>query len=125
MRSVRRQTGGKERMKEPDGEGVAIHSGPESCVDGGDAGGEALTGACAGRAIEPRKISEVPDADAVELSGRQHLVRRQREAGEDLARSANSSTHRNFPRGNREISRSTVREDGTVRLGKSEDTSRG
>jgi RNA-directed DNA polymerase len=35
-------------------EGVAIHGGPESCVDAREGVGEALTGARAGRAIEPR-----------------------------------------------------------------------
>jgi hypothetical protein len=35
-------------------EGVAIHDDPESCVGGREDDGEALTGAHAGRAIEPR-----------------------------------------------------------------------
>jgi len=35
-------------------EGVAIHDGPESCVGVREDIGEALTGARAGRAIEPR-----------------------------------------------------------------------
>ena len=35
-------------MKEPYGEGVASHTGPESCVDGRKAIGEALTGVRAG-----------------------------------------------------------------------------
>ena len=35
-------------------EGVAIHGGPESCVDAREGAGEALTGVRAGRAIEPR-----------------------------------------------------------------------
>jgi hypothetical protein len=35
-------------------EGVATHGGPESCVDVPRGRGEALTGARAGRAIEPR-----------------------------------------------------------------------
>ena len=38
-------------------EGVATHGGPESCVVVCEGGGEALTGARAGRAIEPRNVN--------------------------------------------------------------------
>ena len=38
-------------MKESYGEGVATHAGPESCVDVREGGGEALTGARAGRVL--------------------------------------------------------------------------
>ena len=42
-------------------EGLATHGGPESCVDVPRGRGEALTGARAGRAIEPRnQYSGVP-----------------------------------------------------------------
>ena len=42
-------------------EGLATHGGPESCVDDPRGRGEALTGARAGRAIEPRnRQSGVP-----------------------------------------------------------------
>ena len=41
-------------MKELYIEGVAIHDDPESCVGVREGAGEALTGAHAGRAIEPR-----------------------------------------------------------------------
>jgi hypothetical protein len=34
-------------------EGAATRGGPESCVDVREGVGEALTGVCAGRAIEP------------------------------------------------------------------------
>ena len=37
-------------------EGVATHGGPESCVVVCEGGSEALTGARAGRAIEPRNV---------------------------------------------------------------------
>jgi len=37
-------------------EGVATHDGPESCVVVCEGGGEASTGARAGRAIEPRNV---------------------------------------------------------------------
>jgi hypothetical protein len=41
-------------MKEPYIEGVATHGGPEPCVGAREGVGEALAGAHAGRAIEPR-----------------------------------------------------------------------
>ena len=43
-------------MKELYAEGLATHGGPESCVVVREGGGEALTGARAGRAIEPRNV---------------------------------------------------------------------
>ena len=45
-------------------EGVATHDDSESCVDVCEDGGEALTGARAGRAIEPRNQG-VRGADTV------------------------------------------------------------
>ncbi len=44
----------EEEMEELYVEGLATHGGPESCVDDLRGRGEALTGARAGRAIEPR-----------------------------------------------------------------------
>src|SRR5579871_281304 len=44
----------EEEMEELCVEGLATHDGPESCVDDPRGRGEALTGARAGRAIEPR-----------------------------------------------------------------------
>lgn len=41
-------------MKEPYGEEVATHTDPESCVTAREGRREALTGECAGWAIEPR-----------------------------------------------------------------------
>ena len=41
-------------MEELHAEGLATHGDPESCVDDPQGRGEALTGARAGRAIEPR-----------------------------------------------------------------------
>jgi hypothetical protein len=58
-------------------EGVAIHDDPESCVGVRKGAVEALTGARAGRAIEPRNQG-IRGADAVNRRGRQH--RRQRYA---------------------------------------------
>jgi hypothetical protein len=48
-------------MEELCAEGLATHGGPQSCVDVPQGRGEALTGARAGRAIEPRnQCSGVP-----------------------------------------------------------------
>jgi len=44
-------------MEELYAEGLATHGGPESCVDDPRGRGEALAGARAGRAIEPRNQS--------------------------------------------------------------------
>ena len=41
-------------MKEPHRKDLASHSGPESCVGGGNSAGEALTGENTGREIELR-----------------------------------------------------------------------
>ena len=66
-------------MQELYTEGVATHGDPESCVVVREGGGEALTGARAGRAIEPRN-HRVRGADAVYGCGRQHRQRRYRES---------------------------------------------
>ena len=73
---VRRdKTGTELRMKEPHGEGVASHSGPESCADGREAGGEALTGVHAGGASEPRKHhSGVPTLSSEAEGNTDHAV---------------------------------------------------
>lgn len=39
--------------------GVANHIGPESCTVAGNSRGEALTGGCAGRAMEPRNLGSL------------------------------------------------------------------
>jgi len=51
-------------MEELHAEGLATHGGPESCVASREGRGEALAGARAGRAIEPRK-NEGQGADAL------------------------------------------------------------
>jgi RNA-directed DNA polymerase len=52
-------------MKELYGEGVATHSGPESCVVVREDGGEALTGARAGRVWSREIVEPLWGADAV------------------------------------------------------------
>src|SRR6266536_1024371 len=55
----------EEEMEELYAEGLATHGGPESCVDDPRGLGEALAGARAGRAIEPRNHND-RCADAVQ-----------------------------------------------------------
>jgi hypothetical protein len=83
-------------------EGVATHDDPESCVAAREGGGEALTGARAGRAIEPRNPL-IRGADAVDRSGRPHHRPRYRELPADPARSENPGMHGIFMRENREV----------------------
>ncbi len=94
-------------MKESYIEGVAIHGGPESCVDGCEGGGEALTGVRAGRAIEPRNQG-IQGADVVKQSGRPYRWQRYRELSADPARSENHCMHGISMHENREISYSPV-----------------
>ena len=117
-------------MKESYGEGLATHTGPESCVVGREAGGEALTGVRAGRVLSresnapSHKRRPLRGADAVELSGRPHLGRRERETLRDPARSETPSMYGSTLRGNREISRLSAACGGADRTGKSEDVRR-
>ncbi len=65
-------------------EGIANHNGPESCGAAREGGVEALTGGRAGRVLSREiyallhKRQVLRDADAVELSGRQHWAHRHR-----------------------------------------------
>ena len=65
-------------MQESYIEGLANHDDPESCVGVREGVGEALTGARAGRAIEPRN-QRIRGADVVYGNGRQHHQQRYRE----------------------------------------------
>ena len=64
-------------MKEPYGEGLASHTGPESCATVREDGREALTGAHAGGVLS-REIIKNQSADAVHRDGRQHRRTRKR-----------------------------------------------
>src|SRR5207244_3496870 len=96
-------------MKVSYSEGVAIHTGPESCTFVRKGEGEALTGERTGqvlsREIEPpsRQRWPLPGADAVELSGRRNWKRRYCETLVDLARSETLSMYVSILSGNREI----------------------
>jgi len=92
-------------------EGVAIHGGPEPCVDGREAVGEASVGVRAGWAIEPRKWC-CRGADVFTTGGRQYRWRRFRESSADLAGSENLCMRGIFMRENREVPRSPDCGDG-------------
>ena len=117
-------------MKVSYSEGVAIHTGPESCTFVRKGEGEALTGERAGqvlsREIEPPSRQRCPlwGADAVELSGRQDWRRRKRETPLDPARSETLSMHASTLSGSREIPCLSVREGSADRIGKSKDVPR-
>jgi hypothetical protein len=95
-------------MEELYTEGLATHGDPESCVVAREGGGEALTGARAGRAIEPRN-HRVRGADAVYGSGRQHRQERYRELLAGPARSETPCMYGSSMRENREIPCSPAR----------------
>ena len=85
------ETGEVLRMREPYGEGVATHAGPESCVVDREVGGEALTGVRAGwamsREIRALRKQALRGADALGEGGRLHQTYRNREVRLDPARS--------------------------------------
>jgi len=107
-------------MKELYGEGVATHTGPESCGVAREGGVEALTGVRAGRVLS-RERDFLRGADAVRRSGRPHPAHRYREMRRDPARSETPCTYGNTSRGSREIP-CLPRVSG--RVGKSKDVRR-
>jgi len=101
-------------------EGVAIHGGPEPCVDGREAVGEASVGVRAGWTLSP-EIGCCRGADALTTCGRQHRWRRYRESSADLAGSENLCMRGISMRENREIPWSPACGDGRAgRAGKAE-----
>ena len=110
-------------MKESHGEGVATHTGPESCAGARKGGREALTGERAGRVLS-RERTTLRDADAVEGSGRPCRQRRQREAWSDPARSETPRTYGHTSHENREIPWSPAAADAAGRVGKFKDARR-
>jgi hypothetical protein len=110
-------------MKESYGERLATHADPESCAAAREGGGEALTGARAGRVFS-RERNLLRGADAVGGSGRLHPVRRQREMRLDPARSKTPCTYGNTSHENREIPGPPAADGAAGRVGKSKDTRR-
>ena len=105
-------------------EGVANHIGPESCGATRKGGVEALTEERAGWVLSReimtllRKQQALQDADALEISGRQHRVHRHRKVHLAPARSKTPSMHGTILRGNREIPRPSAGENPADRIGK-------
>jgi hypothetical protein len=110
-------------MEVSHGEGIASHTGPESCEAAREGGVEALTGERAGRVFS-RESNALRGADAVRRSGRQHRSCRRRETRSDLARSETPCTYGSTSFRNWEIL-GLPAVDGTAgRVGKSKDVRR-
>jgi RNA-directed DNA polymerase len=110
-------------MKESHVEGLATHSGPESCGVSRKGRAEAMTGARAGRAIEPRKQQP---------SGRRR-TRNMRKAALDASPSRDGfgsravedpGTYGNTSHENREVLGSPAADGAAGRVGKSKDVRR-
>jgi hypothetical protein len=110
-------------MKESYGEGLASHTGPESCAAVREGDREALTGERAGRVLS-RERTSLRDADAVEEGGRPHLARRYRKTRRSPARSETPRMLGYTSRENRESLWSPVADGAAGRIGKSKDTRR-
>ena len=110
-------------MQESYGEGLATHTGPESCVAARKGRGEALTGGRAGRVLSRERIL-LRDADAVEGRGRPHPGRRYRETPRSPARSETLRMSGHTSRENRESPWSPVADGAAGRIGKSKDRRR-
>lgn len=111
-------------------EGVANHNGPESCGAAREGGAEALTGERTGRVLSReiyallRKQQVLRDADAVEVSGRQHRAHRHRKVCQDPARSETPCMYGSTLCGNREIPRLSAEKRTADCIGKSKDARR-
>ena len=108
-------------MKESYVEGLAAHSGPESCVVAREGRGEALTGVRAGRVFS-RERHSLRGADAVWRGGRPRPTHRYREMRRDPARSETPCMYGNTSRENREIPCPPATDGVAGRVGKSKDT---
>ena len=110
-------------MKKSYGEGLATHTGPESCGAARKGGDEAMTGERAGRVFSRVRIL-LRDVAAVRRSVRLHPVHRYREVHRGPARSETPSTYGSTSRGNREIPSSPKAAVAWGRIGKSKDARR-
>ena len=110
-------------MQKSYGEGIAPHTGPESCGAARKSGVEALTGERTGRVFS-RVRTFLRDADAVRRSGRLHPGHRYREVLRGPARSQTPCTFGNISPGNREIPCPPGKEAAPGRVGKSKDARR-
>ncbi len=110
-------------MKESYVEGLATHSGPESCAVAREGESEALTGVRAGRVLS-RERTSLRGADVVGGRGRQHPARRYRETRRSPARSETPCMYGNTLRENREIPCLPVADGAAGRVEKSKDVRR-
>jgi hypothetical protein len=110
-------------MQESHGEGVAIHTGPKSCVDPRKGGREALIGERTGRVFS-RERATLRDADAFGASGRPHRARRNRETRWSPARPQAPSTSGHISYETRESPWLPMTDGVRGRIGKSKDTRR-
>ena len=110
-------------MKESYVEGLAAHSGPESCVVARKGRGEALTGVRAGRVLS-RESKSLRGADAVRRRGRLHPRHRRCEMPRNPARSQTPRMHGNTSRENRESHGLSAVDGMAERVGKSKDPRR-
>ena len=110
-------------MKESYVEGLAAHSGPESCVVAREGRGEALIGVRAGWVLS-RERNSLRGADAVGEGGGPHSAHRYREMRRGPARSETPCMYGNTSRENREIPCPPAEDGAAGRVGKSKDTRR-
>ena len=110
-------------MKESCIEGIASHDDPESYVGAREGVGEALTGARAGRDIEPRNHIDW-GVDAVHVRGRQHDPERNREFLADPTRSKTPCMRGISVRENREVPWLPALDGEAGRVGKAKAMSR-
>jgi hypothetical protein len=100
-------------MRVPYGEGLSIHTGPESCVYARKGMDEALTeDVRAGLLSRERSLQ---GADVVLVCGRQNQAHRNGEMRLDPAWSKTPSTHVSSSHGNREVPRSALGNGAEVR----------
>jgi RNA-directed DNA polymerase len=110
-------------MKESYAEGLATHSGPESCGTARKGSIEALTGVRAGR-VSSRERSKLRDADAVRIAEGTTVAHRYREMRPGPARSQTPCTYGNISHENREVPGSPAADGVAGRVGKSKDVRR-
>jgi hypothetical protein len=110
-------------MKESYVEGLATHSGPESCGVSREGFVEALTGVRAGRVFS-RVRSKVRDADAVVRAEGTTVTHRYREIRWGPAQSQTPCTYGNASHENREVLGLPAADGVTGRVGKSKDARR-
>jgi len=106
----------------PCDEGVAIHIGPESCAVAREGLGEALTGECTGQPLSRERVLSWVPTPCIRWKASRPAAKARVVERPGVVRDPGMS--RRSLRGNREISRSTVRQLPPVRIGKAMSRSR-